>query len=98
MPPPHERHDYTTDHHVGSPTNPLPFLGQDYQKLLHKSLRRNELYIDELFPPNNSSIGTLDKEADLDYNNIKWKRPSVCKQYSLKMINYISISSYPWSN
>ncbi|XP_067223022.1 calpain-1 catalytic subunit-like [Chanodichthys erythropterus] len=75
MPPPHERHDYTTDN-VGSPTNPMAFLGQDYQKLLHKSLSRNELYIDELFPPNNSSIGTLDKEADLDYNNIVWKRPS----------------------
>ncbi|ROL51915.1 Calpain-1 catalytic subunit [Anabarilius grahami] len=75
MPPPHERHD-TTDHDVGSPTNPMAFLGQDFQKLLHKSLSRNKLYIDELFPPNNSSIGTLDKEADLDYNNIVWKRPS----------------------
>ncbi|KAK7153306.1 hypothetical protein R3I93_011263 [Phoxinus phoxinus] len=75
MPPPHERHDYTTDHDVGSLTNPMAFLGQDYQKLLHQSLRKN-LYIDELFPPNSSSIGTLDKEADLDYKNIKWKRPS----------------------
>ncbi|KAK9960081.1 hypothetical protein ABG768_010157 [Culter alburnus] len=75
MPPPLERHDYTTDN-VGSPTNPMAFQDQDYQKLLHKSLSRNELYIDELFPPNNSSIGTLDKEINLDYNKIKWKRPS----------------------
>ncbi|XP_056101637.1 calpain-1 catalytic subunit-like [Rhinichthys klamathensis goyatoka] len=76
MPPPHERHYYTTDHDVGSPTNPLPFLGQDYKKLLHQSLRRKKLYIDELFPPNSRSIGTLDKETDVDYKNIKWKRPS----------------------
>uniref|UniRef100_A0A671QVJ7 Calpain-1 catalytic subunit-like n=1 Tax=Sinocyclocheilus anshuiensis TaxID=1608454 RepID=A0A671QVJ7_9TELE len=53
------------------------FLGQDYQKLLQKSLRRNELYTDELFPPNSSSIGTLNKEADLDYKNVIWKRPAV---------------------
>uniref|UniRef100_A0A673JDS4 Calpain-1 catalytic subunit-like n=1 Tax=Sinocyclocheilus rhinocerous TaxID=307959 RepID=A0A673JDS4_9TELE len=61
----------------GSPTNPVKFLGQDYQKLLQKSLRRKELYKDELFPPNSSSIGTLSKEANLDYNNVIWKRPAV---------------------
>ncbi len=43
----------------GSPTNPVNFLGQDYQKLLQKSLRRNELYTDELFPPNSSSIDSF---------------------------------------
>uniref|UniRef100_A0A673JHE1 Calpain-1 catalytic subunit-like n=1 Tax=Sinocyclocheilus rhinocerous TaxID=307959 RepID=A0A673JHE1_9TELE len=59
MPPPHERHERTTEHDEGSPTNPVKFLGQDYQKLLQKSLRRKELYKDELFPPNSSSIGTL---------------------------------------
>jgi len=84
MPPPHERHDYETDHDEGSPTNPMAFLGQDFKKLLHQSLRKNELYIDELFPPNRNSIGTLDKETDVDYENIEWKRPSVCKQCSLK--------------
>uniref|UniRef100_A0A673KH36 Calpain-1 catalytic subunit-like n=1 Tax=Sinocyclocheilus rhinocerous TaxID=307959 RepID=A0A673KH36_9TELE len=62
MPPPHVHHDRTTEHNEGSPTNPVRFLGQDYQKLLQKSLRRNELYTDELFPPNSSSIGTLNKE------------------------------------
>ncbi|XP_016129923.1 calpain-1 catalytic subunit-like [Sinocyclocheilus grahami] len=76
MPPPHERHERTTEHDEGSPTNPVKFLGQDYQKLLQKSLRRKELYKDELFPPNSSSIGTLNKEAKLDYNNVIWKRPS----------------------
>ncbi len=80
MPPPHEHHGRTTEDDEGSPTNPVKFLGQDYQKLLQKSLRRNELYKDELFPPNSSSIGTLNKEADLDYNNVVWKRPAVCKQ------------------
>ncbi len=80
MPPPHEHHRRTTEDDEGSPTNPVKFLSQDYQKLLQKSLRRNELYKDELFPPNSSSIGTLNKEADLDYNNVVWKRPAVCKQ------------------
>ncbi|XP_016099424.1 calpain-1 catalytic subunit-like [Sinocyclocheilus grahami] len=76
MPPPHVHHDRTTEHNEGSPTNPVRFLGQDYQNLLQKSLRRNELYTDELFPPNSSSIGTLNKEADLDYTNVIWKRPA----------------------
>ncbi|CAM4643763.1 unnamed protein product [Leuciscus chuanchicus] len=76
MPPPHKRHDTTMDHHVGSPTNPMAFLGQDYKKLLHQSLHRKKLYTDELFPPNSSSIGTLAKDSDLDLKKIKWKRPS----------------------
>ncbi|XP_050989587.1 calpain-1 catalytic subunit-like [Labeo rohita] len=76
MPPPHKHHDMKTEHDEGSPTNPVRFLGQDYQKLLQKSLRSNKLYTDELFPPDSSSIGTLNKEADLDYNNIIWKRPA----------------------
>ncbi|XP_067310612.1 calpain-1 catalytic subunit-like [Pseudorasbora parva] len=75
MPPPHKRHDYTTDHDVGSPSNPMGFLGQDYQKLLHESLSRNELFVDDMFPPNSSSIGRHE-EVVLDYKNIKWKRPS----------------------
>ncbi|XP_073682695.1 calpain-8-like [Garra rufa] len=64
-------------HDAGTLTNPSKFMGQDYQQLLQQSLSSNQLYTDELFPPNNSSIGDMcHKQNKIDWSKVVWKRPS----------------------
>ncbi|XP_052009947.1 calpain-1 catalytic subunit [Xyrauchen texanus] len=76
MPPPGVHHYQANEDEMGSANNPLNFLNQDYQELHKQCLTKNNLYIDELFPPNRSSIGTLDKDIEMANNQVQWKRPS----------------------
>lgn len=91
MPPPAKSCDVRD---MGALTSPLKFLDQDYQKLLQESLSRKELYTDELFPSNSCSIGNLShKRNKIDYSQIVWKRPSVCKQCCISLSVYTALCS-----
>lgn len=60
----------------GSSSNPEKFLDQDYQQLKQYCLIRNLRYVDDMFPPDKSSIGTgLLSPSDLD--RVEWLRPMV---------------------
>uniref|UniRef100_A0A672NIX3 Calpain-2 catalytic subunit-like n=1 Tax=Sinocyclocheilus grahami TaxID=75366 RepID=A0A672NIX3_SINGR len=62
---------------VNSPTSSLNFLDQNYQELHQNCLTENTLYNDELFPPDNSSIGLFDDLThEVDMSQVVWKRPS----------------------
>uniref|UniRef100_A0A8C2JZQ5 Calpain catalytic domain-containing protein n=1 Tax=Cyprinus carpio TaxID=7962 RepID=A0A8C2JZQ5_CYPCA len=62
---------------VNSSTSPLNFLDQNYQELHQTCLTENTLYNDELFPPDNSSIGLFnDLPPEVDMSQVAWKRPS----------------------
>ncbi|RXN11315.1 calpain-2 catalytic subunit-like protein [Labeo rohita] len=76
---PHDgfHHHNPNEDDVNSPSNPLNFLDQDYQELHQNCLTENKLYNDELFPPDNSSIGLFDDLPDeVDLSQVVWKRPS----------------------
>uniref|UniRef100_A0A671QVJ0 Si:ch211-202f3.4 n=1 Tax=Sinocyclocheilus anshuiensis TaxID=1608454 RepID=A0A671QVJ0_9TELE len=78
MPPPDECHHNPNEDDVNSPTSPLNLLDQNYQELHQNSLTENTLYNDELFPPDNSSIGLFDDlPPEVDMSQVVWKRPSV---------------------
>ncbi|XP_052009898.1 calpain-1 catalytic subunit-like [Xyrauchen texanus] len=66
---------HITKDDVGSCTNPLKFLDQDYQELHQNCLTKNTKYIDEFFSPDNSSIGK-GLLSDKDMAKVTWKRPS----------------------
>ncbi|XP_056101639.1 calpain-1 catalytic subunit-like [Rhinichthys klamathensis goyatoka] len=70
MPPPGCHHNPNEDA-VNSPTSPLNFLDQNYQELLQNCLTENTLYNDELFPPDNSSIGLFDVDPP-DMSQAVW--------------------------
>lgn len=91
MPPPHDGcHHNPNEDDVSSPTSPLNFLDQNYQELHQNCLAENTLYNDELFPPDNSSIGLFDDESlEVDLSQVVWKRPSVCKLYRILFINIL---------
>lgn len=79
MPPPNDCHHNPNEDEVDSLTSPLNFLDQNYQELQQKCLTENTLYSDELFPPDNCSIGLFDEvPSEVDMSQIVWKRPSVC--------------------
>ncbi|XP_017331931.2 calpain-1 catalytic subunit [Ictalurus punctatus] len=60
---------------VGTVNNPLKFLKQDYELLHQYFLIRKRTYIDDMFPPDNSSIGeNLLKPEDLA--RVEWIRPT----------------------
>ncbi|KAL1258141.1 hypothetical protein QQF64_011385 [Cirrhinus molitorella] len=70
-------HHNPNEDDMNSPSNPLNFLDQNYQELHQNCLTENKLYNDELFPPDNSSIGLFDDLSDeVDLSQIVWKRPS----------------------
>lgn len=64
---------------VGTVTNPKMFLDQDYELLHQYYLVRNRRYIDDMFPPDNSSIGE-NLLKDLDVATVEWIRPTVFQQ------------------
>ncbi|XDV43534.1 hypothetical protein PO909_012001 [Leuciscus waleckii] len=77
MPPPDGCHHNPNEDDENSPTSPLNFLDQNYQELHQNCLTENTLYNDELFPPDNSSIGSFDDEPPVvDMSQVVWKRPS----------------------
>ncbi|MED6256308.1 hypothetical protein ATANTOWER_023707 [Ataeniobius toweri] len=60
----------------GTFNNPEMLFQQNYQHLKEYCLIRNITYIDEMFPPDNMSIGL--GKLDPDYlAQVKWLRPSV---------------------
>uniref|UniRef100_A0A8C2BBV8 Si:ch211-202f3.4 n=1 Tax=Cyprinus carpio TaxID=7962 RepID=A0A8C2BBV8_CYPCA len=77
MPPPDGCHHNPNEDDVNSSTSPLNFLDQNYQELHQTCLTENTLYNDELFLPDNSSIGLFnDLPPEVDMSQVAWKRPS----------------------
>lgn len=64
---------------LGTFTNPKMFLGQDYELLRQYYLIRNRRYIDDMFPPDNTSIGEDLLQPD-DLAKVEWIRPTVFHQ------------------
>ncbi|KAM8833172.1 calpain-1 catalytic subunit-like [Synchiropus picturatus] len=61
---------------LGTPSNPVRFLNQDYQTLKQFCLIRRVRFIDEMFPPDRTSIGQgVLKPEDLE--RVIWQRPGV---------------------
>lgn len=61
---------------VGTFSNPMKFLGQDYELLRHYYLLRDRRYIDDMFPPDSTSIGeNLLRPEELA--KVEWIRPTV---------------------
>ncbi|XP_029981852.1 calpain-1 catalytic subunit-like [Sphaeramia orbicularis] len=56
-------------------TNPEKFLNQDYQQLKQYCLIRRVRYIDDMFPPDKTSIGE-DILTPSDLNRVQWLRPA----------------------
>lgn len=61
---------------IGTLSNPKKFLDQDYELLHQYYLVRNRRYIDDMFPPDNSSIGG-DLLNPQQLAKVKWIRPTV---------------------
>ncbi len=64
---------------MGSETNPLKFMDQDYNFLQAYCLKTNQRFVDEFFPPDPHSIGEGLLEPD-DMARVEWIRPTVCGQ------------------
>lgn len=60
----------------GSPTNPDKFLNQDYQELKQYCNIRGVRYIDDMFPPDQASIGNGILNSS-DLKRVEWLRPNV---------------------
>uniref|UniRef100_A0A8C5M379 Uncharacterized protein n=1 Tax=Leptobrachium leishanense TaxID=445787 RepID=A0A8C5M379_9ANUR len=56
---------------LGTPDNPVKYLGQDFETLKAECLRKGILFVDPKFPPNEDSIGPALKHQV----NFVWKRP-----------------------
>ncbi|XP_067311193.1 calpain-1 catalytic subunit-like [Pseudorasbora parva] len=54
---------------------PLKFLDQDYQELKKNCILKKEMYVDDKFPPESSSIDPT-KKLNLNMEKIKWLSPS----------------------
>ena len=48
----------------------VPYLNQDFEKLKNQCLKAKQLFTDEAFPANNSSLYRTNP-----VNNVVWKRP-----------------------
>ncbi|XP_053187049.1 calpain-2 catalytic subunit-like [Scomber japonicus] len=59
----------------GSPTNPAKFNNQDYEQLKSYSSRRDRLFVDRTFPPDNRSLGDLPDMPSWKENKVEWLRP-----------------------
>lgn len=64
---------------VGTLKNPKKFLDQDYELLRQCYLIRNRRYVDDMFPPDNSSIGENLLPPKL-LDKVEWIRPMVFHQ------------------
>uniref|UniRef100_A0A673JBK5 Calpain catalytic domain-containing protein n=1 Tax=Sinocyclocheilus rhinocerous TaxID=307959 RepID=A0A673JBK5_9TELE len=61
---------------MGFETNPLKFMDQDYNFLQDYYLKTRQRFVDEIFPPDPSSIGEGLLEPD-DMARVEWIRPTV---------------------
>lgn len=88
MPPPAVPHgmclkimdDRNTKGGMGSETNPLKFMDQDYNFLQDYCLKTRQRFVDEFFPPDPRSIGEGLLEPEV-MARVEWIRPSVCNLY-----------------
>lgn len=64
---------------MGSETNPLRFMDQDFNVLQDYCLKTKQRFVDEFFPPDPRSIGEGLLEPD-DMARVEWIRPTVCRQ------------------
>ncbi len=64
---------------MGSKTNPLKFMDQDYNILQDYCLKTNQRFVDEFFPPDPCSIGEGLLEPN-DMARVEWIRPTVSRQ------------------
>ncbi|XP_062379538.1 calpain-1 catalytic subunit-like [Sardina pilchardus] len=80
MPPPGVCLNIMNERHKkegrGSDTNPVNFLDQDFEELHQYCLKNGFRFIDEMFPPDCSSIGDGLLQPD-DLARIVWRRPRV---------------------
>lgn len=60
----------------GTISNPEKFFNQDFQQLKQYCLIRGVRFIDEMFPPDRTSIGQ-DVLDPSDMNKVVWLRPGV---------------------
>ena len=61
----------------GSLANPEMFLNQDFQQLKKYCIERQLRYIDDMFPPNQNSIGQVSLSHS-QLARVEWLRPGVC--------------------
>ncbi|XP_071766528.1 calpain-1 catalytic subunit-like [Centroberyx gerrardi] len=60
----------------GSPSNPAKFNSQDYEHLKQYYLRREGLFVDNTFPPDNNSLGDLPDLSQRQQDQVEWLRPA----------------------
>ncbi|XP_062848408.1 calpain-2 catalytic subunit-like [Trichomycterus rosablanca] len=60
---------------VGTPSNPQKFLDQDYEELRRDFVKNKARFVDETFPPNESSIGPNLLHDDA-MARVEWIRPT----------------------
>ena len=61
----------------GSLENPVRFLNQDFHQLEKYCMERQLRYIDDMFPPNQNSIGQVSLSPS-QLARVEWLRPGVC--------------------
>lgn len=66
----------------GTVANPDIFYNQDYGQLKKDCLRRCKKFVDEMFPPDKTSIGNVDLDP-FEKARLLWKRPKVSAQTAL---------------
>uniref|UniRef100_A0A672NIW1 Calpain-1 catalytic subunit-like n=1 Tax=Sinocyclocheilus grahami TaxID=75366 RepID=A0A672NIW1_SINGR len=83
---------------MGSETNPLRFMDQDYNVLQEYCLKTNQRFVDEFFPPDPRSIG----EGLLDPKvmaRVEWIRPTVlCPNAAELIVETVSRFDYAQGN
>ncbi|KAK7142015.1 hypothetical protein R3I94_011648 [Phoxinus phoxinus] len=78
---------------MGSETNPLKFMDQDYKFLQDYCLKTNQRFVDEFFPPNPRSIGEeLLNPGDLA--QVEWKRPKEMYSNAAFIVDTVSRFDY----
>jgi len=65
---------------MGSETNPLKFMDQDYNSLQDYCLKTRQRFIDEFFMPDSRAIGEGLLKPEV-MARVKWMRPTVCNLY-----------------
>jgi len=65
---------------MGSETNPLKFMDQDYNSLQDYCLKTRQRFIDEFFMPDSRAIGEGLLEPEV-MARVEWIRPTVCYLY-----------------
>ncbi|KAM8945406.1 calpain-8-like [Pelodytes ibericus] len=61
---------------LGTPSNPVKYLNQDFEALKARCLASDTLFEDETFPPNSSSLGASYGVDSVKAKGVVWKRPA----------------------